>query len=151
MLPMIAGGTPPRVSRRGALTPRCASVAEGVPPGRHQRLLAPLDERRLLVAADLHEGQVGEAGVGVLLRRLEHGVDVVPAGNALGDVLLADELAGRVEGRRPGQLGVDLPAEAEPPEQGVRPGDRPALVGAEADRYLADPGLAGTTGRVEHL
>ena len=74
-----------------------------------------------------------------------------PHGIALGDVLLADELAGRVEGRRAGQLGVDLPAEAEPAEQRVRAGDGGGLVGAEADRHLADPRLARAAGGVEHL
>src|SRR3954452_23949732 len=121
MVPMIAGRTPWRVSRPGDLTRRCWSVAERVPPGRHQRLLAPLDERRLLVAADLDEGEVGEAGVGVLLGSFEDRVDVVPAGDGPGDVLWPDELGGRVEGRRARQLGVDLPAEPEPAEQRVCP------------------------------
>src|SRR3954452_22760977 len=114
MVPMIAGRTPWRVSRPGDLTRRCWSVPEGVPPGRHQRLLAPLDERRLLVPADLHQGEVGEAGVGVLLGTLEDRVHVVAAGDGPGDVLRTDELGSRVERRRPRQLGVDLPAEPEP-------------------------------------
>jgi hypothetical protein len=58
--------------------------------------------------ADLHQGEVGEPRVGVGLRGLQDGVDVVAAGDVVGDVVLADERARRVERRRAGQLGVDL-------------------------------------------
>jgi hypothetical protein len=51
---------------------------------------------------------VGEPRVGVGLRGLQDGVDVVAAGDVVGDVVLADERARRVERRRAGQLGVDL-------------------------------------------
>src|SRR3954447_26878057 len=153
MSQMIAALRPPRVSRPGDLTPRCAcrSGPEGLPPGRHQRLPAPVKERRLLVAADLDQGQVGEARVVVLLRGGDDGVDVVPAGDAARDVLLTDELARRVERRRPGELGVDLPAEAEPAEERVRAGDGGGPVGVVADRELPDAGLAGPARGIEVL
>jgi G6PDH family F420-dependent oxidoreductase len=45
-------------------------------------------------AADLHQGEVAEAGVHELLGSRHHGVDVVAAGDRVGDVVGGDELGG---------------------------------------------------------
>src|SRR5581483_507440 len=105
--------------------------------------LRPVEERALVVAADLDHGHVGEAGLHEGPGRLDMGGDVGAAGDLAGDVLLPDGLGGGGEVRRAGQFGHRLPPSGEPPEllQGPLPG-RPG-VGVVGQPELADAGLAG--------
>jgi arsenical pump membrane protein len=103
-----------------------------------QLLLGRLEEIILPLVPDLHHGDVGETGLLELADRLHDRVDVRPARDGVGDVLGADELGRAREPGRSGQLGVDLPAAAEPPELVVRPLHRAVAVGVPADRKLAD-------------
>ena len=73
------------------------------------------------------------------------------AGDRVGDVVLGDELGGAGEAGGAGQLGVDLPAAAEPAELVVRALDRGVAIGVVADRQLADARLARPAGGVELL
>ncbi len=102
-----------------------------------------------MVATDLDDGDVGEAGVGELLDRLDHGAHVGPAGDLLLDVVVSDELAGRVEGGRTGQLAVDLPAAGEPTELFTGARDGGLRVGVVGHPDLADARLAAAAGRIE--
>jgi hypothetical protein len=121
-----------------------------LPPQRRKQLLfGEVQEAFLLVAADLDQGEVGEAGLLELAHALDDRVDVRPAGDRTGDVVLPDELRGPGEPGRPGQLGVDLPAAGEPAELLVRTLHGGVAVGAPRHRHLPDlPGRRAELGRV---
>ena len=81
----VAGGAPLRAP------PRAASPAAGRPPRRGTAAAA---------VADLHQRDVGEAGLPVSADRLHDRVEVGAAGDLLGDVLGAHELGGTREAVR---------------------------------------------------
>ena len=56
-------------------------------------MLGPVQKSGLGVAPDLDDRNVGEAGINELLHRLHVFPDVGAAGDGVGDVVLADELA----------------------------------------------------------
>ena len=117
------------------------------PPGLRQELLrSPSDEVGLLFAADLDQGQMGEAGIGELGDGLEVAVDVGPAGDLVGDVVLGDQLRGGGEAGGSRELGVDLPAAGEPAELLVGPPPSRLLVDVVAHRHLPVGRLAGPAG-----
>src|SRR5579875_1988069 len=144
---LILAGTRTRTDIRASVRKTRLQLAEGG----EQLLLRPLEEAVLVLAADLHHGDVREAGVEVLLHRGHVRGDVRSARDRARDVVLRHELARAGEPGRAGQLGVHLPAEAEPPELVVRPFDRRVAVLVVADRQLPDALLACATGRVELL
>ena len=85
-----------------------------------QLLLGEAQELLLVLVADLHQGDVGEAGLRERLDRLDDALEVGAARDRLGDVLGPDELARAGEPGGGRQVGVDLPAAAEPAELLVR-------------------------------
>src|ERR1700761_1260092 len=94
-----------------------------------------------LGAADLDQGQVGEAGLDERGGGLGHRVHGIAARDRAGHVLRPDEAGGGGEAGRAGQLRVDLPAAAEPAELLVRPPGAFVAVRTPADGQLA--ALAG--------
>src|SRR4051794_4902811 len=118
---------------------------------RQQLALCPVDERPLLVATYLYQRDVGEAGVHERLDLLDELVHVAAARHLLGDVLGADVLRRAVEAAGPRQLGVDLPAAAEPAELLVRPLRRLVAVGVVRHRDLTDAWFALAAGGIEEL
>ena len=77
-----------------------APATGGRPERREQWLGGFLQEQVLGLAADLHQGDVGEAGLPVLADGLDDRVQVGAAGDGLGDVLGPDELRRAGETRR---------------------------------------------------
>ncbi|EGJ79152.1 putative oxidoreductase [Streptomyces sp. Tu6071] len=100
-------------------------------------------------AADLDEGDLVEAGVGVGAYRLDEGVDVVAARDRGGDVLTGDAARGPVEGDGARKLGVDRPGAERPAELLVGAGERGLAVGVVGDGELADAGFARAAETVE--
>ena len=68
------------------------------------------------LTADLQQRDVGEAGLPVGTHSVDDRVQVRPAGNALRDILGPDKLCRTRKTGRCRQVGVDLPASAEPTE-----------------------------------
>ncbi len=69
---------------------------------REQLSLRPGDELRLLIGADLHERDLGEAGVDERPDLLDVLTDVRPAGQRIGDLLGGNELSRALERVRVG-------------------------------------------------
>jgi hypothetical protein len=76
--------------------------------GGQQVATGPVDERSLVVAADLHEGHMGETGLWEGADGIDERVEIVTT-DGRRHVVGRDELGGAGEGSRPGQLRVDLP------------------------------------------
>ena len=81
-----------------------------------QLALRPGGEVGLALGADLHERDLGEARLDERLDLLDVLVDVRAARELLGDLLGRDELGRGLEALGVGQIGIDLPAQAEPAE-----------------------------------
>ena len=80
--------------------------------GGEQVLLGPVEERPLVLAADLNQREVGEPRIGEGLGRRHHRVHVVTARDGLRDVLGTDELGRGGERRGPGSSALTF----QPPE-----------------------------------
>src|SRR5918998_1856952 len=104
---------------RGSVTRRRRARRSGPSQGtqRGQELfLSPRHKPVLLVGAHRHQRYLVEAGVEEGFDLLDVLLDVGAAGKLLADLLGGHELSRRLEGWGTGEVGVDPPAQPEPPE-----------------------------------
>jgi hypothetical protein len=84
---------------------------------------------------------MGEAGIGKPSHRVEHRLDVGPAGDGPGDVLAPYRRQRCGEPGGGGQFRIHLPSGREPPELLPGPSDGRLDVVVDTDRRLPVPGL----------
>ena len=98
----------------------------------------------------MQQRDVGEAGLPVGTHSVDDRVQVRAAGNALGDILGPDKLCRTRKTGRCRQVGVDLPASAEPTELVVGAFDGGIAIRVPADGYLPDdPASTGDAGALQ--